>query len=323
MEQADYIIEANDGPVSRADIVVSVDFLRRSLKHRPKERAGQQSSQPQSVSGPRAGGDPGLPTGPNGDGGSSNSASSGNKRRSGADARQDASQLDIFDEACAEIRYALKADAVAIVDLSQFHLFYPSYSTSSTAGSTKTGTMTEATLRKRDNPRNGSVARTEIPLHVRRTAGTSSSATGGAARQGGADRRGASTLQGTGSSSTLEPSDPATISGRSDQAKSHRVGGTSLASSDNNVQSSNVTIRDEPDGYQRSYDGRAARSTYMVRDSLMPSMTPQVLYIPTTMHKGGVSRMAGQAGKKTGGGDSGPEVSLLVTKAGCYEGWGV
>ena len=45
-------------------------------------------------------------------------------------------------------------------------------------------------------------------------------------------------------------------------------------------------------------------------------MTPQVLYIPTTMHKGGVSQMAGQAGKKTGGGDGGPEVSLLVSNAG-------
>lgn len=44
--------------------------------------------------------------------------------------------IDIYDEACAEIRYALDAYAVAVVDLSQFHLFYPAFTGSSAGGST-------------------------------------------------------------------------------------------------------------------------------------------------------------------------------------------
>ena len=43
--------------------------------------------------------------------------------------------IDLYDEACREIRVALDAYAVAVVDLSQFHLFYPAYQSSSTAGS--------------------------------------------------------------------------------------------------------------------------------------------------------------------------------------------
>ena len=70
--------------------------------------------------------------------------SSSNKRTSGADGRQSAADIDIYDEACSEIRSALDAYAVAIVDLSQFHLFYPTFAGSSTGGgstrqSSKTG----------------------------------------------------------------------------------------------------------------------------------------------------------------------------------------
>jgi hypothetical protein len=64
--------------------------------------------------------------------------SSSGKRNSGADSKQAEDDIDIFDEACQEIRLALDAHAVAIVDLTQFHLFYPSYQ-SSTAGGSTTG----------------------------------------------------------------------------------------------------------------------------------------------------------------------------------------
>ena len=50
-------------------------------------------------------------------------------------------QLDIYDEACSEIRHALDAYAVAIVDLSQFHLFYPTFQGSSQGGSSTRGKM--------------------------------------------------------------------------------------------------------------------------------------------------------------------------------------
>lgn len=61
------------------------------------------------------------------------------KRNSGADGKQAEEDVDIFDEACQEIRFALDAHAVAIVDLSQFHLFYPSYQTSTQGESTSGG----------------------------------------------------------------------------------------------------------------------------------------------------------------------------------------
>lgn len=71
---------------------------------------------------------------------------SSKKRVSGADKDQLAESIDIYDEACSEIRSALDAYAVAIVDLSQFHLFYPTFAGSSTGGSStrrasKTGTQ--------------------------------------------------------------------------------------------------------------------------------------------------------------------------------------
>ena len=50
--------------------------------------------------------------------------------------------IDLYDEACREIRLALDAYAVAAVDLSQFHLFYPAYQSSSTAGSSTRFTST-------------------------------------------------------------------------------------------------------------------------------------------------------------------------------------
>lgn len=42
----------------------------------------------------------------------------------------------MYDEACREIRNTLDAYAVAVVDLSQFHMFYPAYAGSSTGTGT-------------------------------------------------------------------------------------------------------------------------------------------------------------------------------------------
>ncbi|KAK8864137.1 hypothetical protein IAR55_001383 [Kwoniella newhampshirensis] len=97
---------------------ISVDFLRRSLQHRPNERAGQSAGQ-------------------RGTTGSSTSSTTG-KRKEGADHLQSEITVDIYDEACREIRMALDAYAVAVVDLSQFHLFYPAYQNSSTGGGSST-----------------------------------------------------------------------------------------------------------------------------------------------------------------------------------------
>ncbi|OCF44334.1 hypothetical protein I317_01779 [Kwoniella heveanensis CBS 569] len=99
---------------------ISVDFLRRSLKHRPNERAGQSQT--------RGTNDTSTGTG------TSSATSTTGKRNSGADQNQDQANVDIYDEACREIRYALDAYAVGVVDLSQFHLFYPTYQNSSTGG---------------------------------------------------------------------------------------------------------------------------------------------------------------------------------------------
>ncbi|WWD18838.1 hypothetical protein CI109_103293 [Kwoniella shandongensis] len=96
---------------------ISVDFLRRSLKHRPNERAGQ--SVPDNAT-------------------ASSTSSTTGKRKEGADNNQSEVTVDIYDEACREIRTALDAYAVAVVDLSQFHLFYPAYQNSSTGGGSST-----------------------------------------------------------------------------------------------------------------------------------------------------------------------------------------
>lgn len=53
--------------------------------------------------------------------------------------------MDIYDEACREIRTALDAYAVAVVDLTQFHLFYPAYQSSSTAGTSTRGSTSRNT----------------------------------------------------------------------------------------------------------------------------------------------------------------------------------
>jgi len=72
--------------------------------------------------------------------------SSSNKRTSGADRGQAAGVVDMFDEACSEIRLALDAYAVALVDLSQFYLSYPTSAGSSTDGSsTRRTSMTSKT----------------------------------------------------------------------------------------------------------------------------------------------------------------------------------
>ncbi|WVQ96575.1 hypothetical protein IAU59_003680 [Kwoniella sp. CBS 9459] len=103
---------------------ISVDFLRRSLKHRPNERAGQSQTKGTNET------STGTAT--------SSASSTTGKRNQGADQDQDQTSVDIYDEACREIRYALDAYAVAVVDLSQFHLFYPTYQNSSTGGGSST-----------------------------------------------------------------------------------------------------------------------------------------------------------------------------------------
>ncbi|WVF69066.1 hypothetical protein IAT40_003840 [Kwoniella sp. CBS 6097] len=103
---------------------ISVDFLRRSLKHRPNEKAGQSTAKGTNESSTATG--------------TSSASSTTGKRNQGADQNQDQGNVDIYDEACREIRYALDAYAVAVVDLSQFHLFYPTYQNSSTGGGTST-----------------------------------------------------------------------------------------------------------------------------------------------------------------------------------------
>ncbi|RXK37253.1 hypothetical protein M231_05474 [Tremella mesenterica] len=94
---------------------ISVDFLRRSLQSRPNERAGHSANSKTTTT--------------------TTSSSDSGKRHEGADSRQSNEQLDIYDEACREIRHALDAYAVACVDLTQFHLFFPAYQTTSTGGS--------------------------------------------------------------------------------------------------------------------------------------------------------------------------------------------
>ncbi|KIR70576.1 hypothetical protein I310_05828 [Cryptococcus deuterogattii CA1014] len=123
---------------------ISVDFLRRSLKHRPLERAGRSTgissgSGSMPMGGDRAGNDGSSASG-------STKSSGSHKRIEGADEHQNDETVDIYDEACREIRSALDAYAVAVVDLSQFHLFYPAYQNSSTGGgSTRAGSMMETT----------------------------------------------------------------------------------------------------------------------------------------------------------------------------------
>ncbi|WRT66765.1 uncharacterized protein IL334_003728 [Kwoniella shivajii] len=116
---------------------ISVEFLRRSLKHRPNEKAGSRKGGTGTGSASEA---------KKGNAATSSTSSSG-KRISGADAAQNDIDVDIYDEACREIRNALDAYAVAVVDLSQFHLFYPTYQNSSTGGgsSTRGGSSTAHT----------------------------------------------------------------------------------------------------------------------------------------------------------------------------------
>ncbi|KIR78165.1 hypothetical protein I306_04783 [Cryptococcus gattii EJB2] len=121
---------------------ISVDFLRRSLKHRPLECAGRSTgissgSGSTPMRGDRAGND--------GSSASGSTRSSGSRKRiEGADEHQNDETVDIYDEACREIRSALDAYAVSVVDLSQFHLFYPAYQNSSTGGgTTRAGSVME------------------------------------------------------------------------------------------------------------------------------------------------------------------------------------
>nr|XP_019013177.1 uncharacterized protein I206_02675 [Kwoniella pini CBS 10737]OCF51958.1 hypothetical protein I206_02675 [Kwoniella pini CBS 10737] len=118
---------------------ISVDFLRRSLKHRPSELAGSRKGKTGTET------SKGLNRAEK-ETGSSTTSSTG-KRISGADHRQDEADVDIYDEACREVRHALDAYAVSVVDLSQFHLFYPTYQNSSTGGgsSTRGGSSTAHT----------------------------------------------------------------------------------------------------------------------------------------------------------------------------------
>lgn len=131
------------------DTSVSVDFLRRSLKDRPNEREDQNRSNGASLVGT------GL-----------TSSSSTGKRRGGADWYQSDDKIDVYDEACREIRLGLGAYAVAVVDLSQFHLFYPSLQNSSTHGVPAFGRSTSGQSRSstfQSSQRTGRRGRTPKP----------------------------------------------------------------------------------------------------------------------------------------------------------------
>ncbi|WVR06694.1 hypothetical protein IAU60_003726 [Kwoniella sp. DSM 27419] len=133
---------------------ISVDFLRRSLKHRPNERAGQ--SRPTNTGTTETS----STTSETGTG------SGKGKRISGADEKQDQTNVDIYDEACREIRTALDAHAVAVVDLSQFHLFYPTYQNSSTGGGSSTrGGSSTARTRSQLTGQSGGTSSTAQSLH--------------------------------------------------------------------------------------------------------------------------------------------------------------
>ena len=135
---------------------ISVDFLRRSLKNRPTEiagigrSAGKQTSTKTSSSAVSNGAP--LP--------SSSETSSSQKRNQGSDRHLETADIDIYDEACREIRIALTAHAVAVVDLSQYHLFYPSYQNSSIGGSSVRGASTSD--RRRPGSNSGSLAGASI-----------------------------------------------------------------------------------------------------------------------------------------------------------------
>ena len=143
-------------PSSPRLTTVSVDFLRRFLKVRPNERAGKHSSKSTQSSGSSPGGNTSR-----GGGAIKNNT---NKRISGRDKDQDEIDIDIYDEACSEIRYALDAHAVAVVDLSQFHLFYPAFQGSSIGGSTgKGGTSRSSETRKAHDPNALAAASVKTP----------------------------------------------------------------------------------------------------------------------------------------------------------------
>jgi hypothetical protein len=69
------------------------------------------------------------------------------ERKEGAGRHQSDDEIDIYDEAARQIRLGLDAYAVSVVDLSQFHLFYPLFQNSSTGASSARGVSTSGTTR--------------------------------------------------------------------------------------------------------------------------------------------------------------------------------
>jgi hypothetical protein len=242
----------SEGRPANTHLSVSVEFLRRSLKNRPSERAGSS-----------AGGTRSSNTG---------SQESGGKRKSGQDNGVSSGDIDIYDEACREIRLALDAYAVAVVDLSQFHLFYPAYQSSSTAGTSARGDS--ATYSASSQTRgNGS------------TDGGSTVHGGG----GGGSMFGASSNNGQGSVT----SESNTImmrgggsggSGTTIHPAGSRLGGgvPGTSSSTQSGTRSQTGDGDEPnESYSKPRNRKTARKTYAVTDPTAPSRTPQVLFIPS------------------------------------------
>ncbi|KAL7420450.1 hypothetical protein Q5752_004400 [Cryptotrichosporon argae] len=209
---------------------ISVEFLRRSLKHRPTDRPGPPA---------RQSGDPTTS--------GTGSTHSSSKRKSGADAGASDDEVDIYDEACREIRNALGAYAVAIVDLSQFHLFYPTYQTSSIAGSSS---MRNQSVRSQSM--RGSTARNHMSASATPKGPLSSSPAPG---------------------SRLD-SDPARVSDPSDPSSSSSVQTHAAPSQGTEM------AADPGDAYSKSRDVRRARQTWALTDPTAPSRTPQVLFIP-------------------------------------------
>ncbi|OCF75572.1 hypothetical protein I204_04429 [Kwoniella mangroviensis CBS 8886] len=228
---------------------ISVDFLRRSLKHRPNERAGQSRTTGRTATGTGTGTGSGGTGTEKGTATSSDSSVTG-KRVSGADQNQDQNDVDIYDEACREIRNALDAYAVAVVDISQFHLFYPTYQNSSTGG--------------------------------------------------GSTRGGSSTLH--------TKSQHTSTTGQS----SFAAGTGSIASS--TARGSGNVGADDQDAYSKNVDNKRPRQTYAVTDSLAPSRTPQVLFIPSRRRSDPINKYS-----YTGDSDPGSSDNLAVLGYSCSE----
>ena len=129
------------------------------------------------------------------------------------------SDVNIYDEACREIRLALDAYAVSVVDLSQFHLFYPAYQSSSMGNSSTQRGSSVRSANTAIHSGSRSFASSNAQTESYRRGG--SSATG--AGQGTTGSSGGSGIGGFGRSTGQELSDEDEAYGKSDNPKIARA----------------------------------------------------------------------------------------------------